>query len=37
MKRSKKLKRKLETRIKDWEQGVGQKNAKAYKKPGSNK
>lgn len=36
MKRSKKLKRKLETRIREWEQGVGQKQPKAYRRPGSN-
>jgi len=36
MKRAKKLKRKLASRIRDWEQTVGQKNAKAYRKPGSN-
>ena len=39
MKKSKKLKRKLEIRIRDWENTVG-KNAmdkKAYRKPGSNK
>ncbi len=37
MKRSKKLKAKLAGRIADWENGVGKKDAKAYKKPGSNK
>lgn len=39
MKRSKKLKRKLETRIRDWENTTqnGKKDAKAYRKPGSNK
>ncbi len=37
MKRSKKLKRKLATRIADWQNTVGQKEAKAYRKPGSNK
>ena len=36
MKRSLKKKRKLASRIRDWEQGVGQKNEKAYRKPGSN-
>lgn len=37
MKRPKKLKRKLVTRIRDWENTVGSKGDKAYKKPGSNK
>lgn len=37
MKRSKKLARKLRSRIIDWEQTVGKKNEKAYRKPGSNK
>ncbi len=37
MKRSKKLKRKLAARQRDWEQGVGSKQPKAYRKPGSNK
>lgn len=40
MKRSKKLKRKLETRIRDWEnttQNSKGKDSKAFRKPGSNK
>lgn len=38
MKRAKKLKRKLASRIRDWENSVGQgKDAKAFRKPGSNK
>ena len=37
MKRSKKLKRKLATRQKDYDDTVGKKDPKAYKRPGSNK
>lgn len=39
MKRSKKLKLKLEARIRDWESTVQRNpnNKSAYKKPGSNK
>lgn len=37
MKRSKKLKRKLESRQRDWDNTVGQKDAKAYRRPGANK
>ena len=39
MKQSKKLKRKLATRIADWENTTqnSKKDAKAFKKPGSNK
>jgi hypothetical protein len=39
MKKSKKLKKKLASRIKDWEETVARSrlDAKAYRKPGSNK
>ena len=38
MKRAKKMKCKLASRIQDWEQTVGKgTSAKAYKKPGSGK
>lgn len=36
-KRANRLRRKLAGRIKHWENTVGQKNEKAYKKPGSYK
>ena len=42
MKRSKKLKRKLETRIRDWESlssgksDISRKHPKGFRKPGSN-
>lgn len=39
MKKAKKLKRKLASRIRDWENMTqsGKKDAKAYRKPGSQK
>lgn len=37
MKRSKKLKRKLESRQLDWTNTVGKTNSKAYRRPGSQK
>ncbi len=36
MKRSKKLKRKLATRQRDYDETVGKKAPKAYRRPGSN-
>ncbi len=36
MKRSKKRKRNLATRQRDYDETVGKKGAKAYKRPGSN-
>lgn len=37
MKRAKKMKRKLVTRQRDYDEGVGKKDAKAYRRPGANK
>lgn len=37
MKRSKKLKRKLTSRQRDYDETVGKKDSKAYTRPGSNK
>jgi len=37
MKRAKKMKRKLASRQLDYDNGVGKKDAKAYRRPGSQK